>query len=596
MNLPQLLSASLVGSLVLASPANAQFLDVPGDHDTIQAAVDAASDGTTILVYPGTYPLSAPINTLGKDIALRSVGGPEVTVLDGQNSSRIFHFDLGEPPSTEIEGFTLTRGQAPVASTPGTIGDGGGAILIEDSNPTFIDCIIRDCRADDGVAPSEGVKGPRGGHGGGVYADGGTTRFFSCRFINNSAGDGGRGGTGSTGITGEAGGPGFLGGNGGAGSAIFAIGTAVLQIEGCLFVDNRCGKGGQGGFGGQGGQGDSGPFGGFVGVGGSGGQGGQGGVGGAGTIYGSGGAFLNIDSCTFLDNAAGAAGDPGIGGAGGAGLIPGFPGIPGDNGVCSTRPGIAIDGASSGQTHNNLLFDLDSCGLGLQEIWSPFEPEHCATRSAAVGVGSIQIDQSWLDAGYVPLEGSPLIDAGNDALLSANFATDLSGGPRLFDKPNFGTNLTLDIGAFENRRGVWTSLTSQCSTHLPGTLANLGGVPTIGETLSLGVDDPYGFSSPGSLAILAGNNSTVGAPCGTLVPGWGLEPGTAGGSLLSFEGNFSLYGVQPWIGPGTPSVFNLPLPDNASIIGKTWTFQGALIDPLTFEIGLTEVQIATFGD
>ena len=52
---------------------------------TIQAAIDVADGGDTILVAPGTY---APITTENKDIAIRSITGAMSTVIDGGNTNR----------------------------------------------------------------------------------------------------------------------------------------------------------------------------------------------------------------------------------------------------------------------------------------------------------------------------------------------------------------------------------------------------------------------------------------------------------------------------------------------------------------------------
>jgi parallel beta-helix repeat protein len=68
-----MLIASIVGS--------AETIHVPDDHGTIQAAVDAAVDGDTIIVRPGTY--TENVDYSGKEIAVLSEQGPASTVIDG---------------------------------------------------------------------------------------------------------------------------------------------------------------------------------------------------------------------------------------------------------------------------------------------------------------------------------------------------------------------------------------------------------------------------------------------------------------------------------------------------------------------------------
>ncbi|MCC6427205.1 MAG: hypothetical protein IT435_10340 [Phycisphaerales bacterium] len=63
--------ASLLSPLACAAPA--ADLHVPADYPTIQAGIDAASDGDSVVVAPGTY--AAPIAMSGKRITLRSSGG-----------------------------------------------------------------------------------------------------------------------------------------------------------------------------------------------------------------------------------------------------------------------------------------------------------------------------------------------------------------------------------------------------------------------------------------------------------------------------------------------------------------------------------------
>ena len=54
---------------------------MPADQVTIQAAINAASNGDTVVVEPGTY--VEKINFLGKAITVTSSGGASVTTIDG---------------------------------------------------------------------------------------------------------------------------------------------------------------------------------------------------------------------------------------------------------------------------------------------------------------------------------------------------------------------------------------------------------------------------------------------------------------------------------------------------------------------------------
>lgn len=97
------LSALLLCSL----PAIGKTIHVPAQQPTIQAGINAASNGDTVLVSAGTYYES--INFSGKAITVTSASGPAVTMIDGsnnQNNSAVT-FSSGETLSSVISGFTI---------------------------------------------------------------------------------------------------------------------------------------------------------------------------------------------------------------------------------------------------------------------------------------------------------------------------------------------------------------------------------------------------------------------------------------------------------------------------------------------------------
>ena len=87
---------------------------------TIQAGIDAAIDGDTVLVAAGTYVEN--INFNGKNISV--IGADrETTIIDGnQDVENVVTFESGEDSTTVLSGFTITN---------------GAGILIGGSSPTL---------------------------------------------------------------------------------------------------------------------------------------------------------------------------------------------------------------------------------------------------------------------------------------------------------------------------------------------------------------------------------------------------------------------------------------------------------------------------
>lgn len=112
-----------------------------GDYTTLQAGIDAASAGDTVLVWPGTYTGAAnrDLDFGGKNIVLRAAAARDSVVIDCQGDGRGFYLHTGEGPACVIEGFVILHGHA---------ARGAGAYLVGTS-PTFRRVVFRDNVAEN---------------------------------------------------------------------------------------------------------------------------------------------------------------------------------------------------------------------------------------------------------------------------------------------------------------------------------------------------------------------------------------------------------------------------------------------------------------
>src|SRR5258705_12383368 len=81
---------------------------VPADFSTIQAAIDASSDGDTVDVSPGTW--NGPIDYLGKNSLVRGLGGRDTTAIGGDGLHPGGTFANCENPAPGLRGFELRNG------------------------------------------------------------------------------------------------------------------------------------------------------------------------------------------------------------------------------------------------------------------------------------------------------------------------------------------------------------------------------------------------------------------------------------------------------------------------------------------------------
>jgi hypothetical protein len=93
----------------LTALAHAQtVIRVPADQPSIQAGIDAAQIGDTVLVAPGTY--FEMIDFKGKAITVTSSSGPASTIIDGSHlRDFIVKFVHTEKRDSVINGFTITN-------------------------------------------------------------------------------------------------------------------------------------------------------------------------------------------------------------------------------------------------------------------------------------------------------------------------------------------------------------------------------------------------------------------------------------------------------------------------------------------------------
>jgi hypothetical protein len=130
-----LASSAIVAALVGVAPGTtlaATTLAVPSAYATIQAAIDAAADGDTVVVAPGTY--HERIDFGRKNVVVQSSGGASVTTIDGDGGGVVVKIDADPGESPTLRGFTVRNGAStPVATGDGGIDTTGGPALIENN-------------------------------------------------------------------------------------------------------------------------------------------------------------------------------------------------------------------------------------------------------------------------------------------------------------------------------------------------------------------------------------------------------------------------------------------------------------------------------
>ena len=234
-------------------PVSASVFTInPGTGNVIQAAVNSASSGDTIVLNPGTYSENG-ITITAKSLTLQAADGhgPSDTIIDGKSAApRIF--TVTDTSSLTIGNLALRNGRAgdavdcgdPFISIGNECGDGGyGGAIYSGGNVALKNSTITGSKAGNGAYGSDpflglGGNGGSGGHGGAIYATGAVTLTGST-ITSCSAGDAGDGGEDDPILGGEG-----MGGAGGSGGAIYATGTVTLISS--TVTDSHAGNGGAG--------------------------------------------------------------------------------------------------------------------------------------------------------------------------------------------------------------------------------------------------------------------------------------------------------------------------------------------------------------
>ena len=150
-------------------------------YPTIQAAINAAQSGDTVLVGDGTYtgPGNVDIDFLGKSLTLKSQHGAASTIIDCQGSAssphRGIYIHSGET-SVTIDGFTVKHGYAPTGASDDNSGFGGGAYISSNGPASVTDCAFTDNTASRGGGVQIGS----------IY---GLVSVTNCAFTANTASD-----------------------------------------------------------------------------------------------------------------------------------------------------------------------------------------------------------------------------------------------------------------------------------------------------------------------------------------------------------------------------------------------------------------------
>jgi hypothetical protein len=175
-------------------PERQRHLRVPGDFPTIQAAIDGAQDGDTVLISPGTYRDAGNVNLVVRDkgLALIGIAGPESTVIDCEGPEETQYgvrFFGSSGTRATLKGMTITGA---IEESPGSaaVVFGNADILME--NCSIVNTIGRALflvEATGRVVDSDVANNTSQYSSSALAMWGGHLSFEGCTFRGNTAGD-----------------------------------------------------------------------------------------------------------------------------------------------------------------------------------------------------------------------------------------------------------------------------------------------------------------------------------------------------------------------------------------------------------------------
>lgn len=414
-------------SQVAAAPSTpGATIHVPADQPTIQAAINAANNGDTVLVSDGTY--HENINFSGKAITVTTVNGPATTTIDGSGVNSVVTFNTNEGSGSVLSGFTIQNGGPNLNGA--NFGDGGG--IFNSASPTITNNVITNNKACAGVGiyssfaspliqgniiSNNSQSGCTGGIGGGGIAIDGSSapQIIGNVISNNSMLESGVGGGGISLFA--AGAPVIqnnviTGNNSGSftGGGITLANDSSPQIVDNLFIHNTAGQGGAIGW----------------------------------TIPTSSPGMLLLNNTMAANSSS----------SGSAIFDGGF-----DTNMAIQNNLIIGTAGQSAYFCNQLNGTTTPAVFVNNDVFSSGAAAISGNCTITTGSnGNISSDPLFIDPALDNFRlqpGSPAVDAGNNNARITLSATDLDGNPRIF-------NNTVDIGAFEFQ----TTTTAYSSTSL----------------------------------------------------------------------------------------------------------------------------------